>query len=344
MKFLKQPKLGFYELEKAKKCALSAFQEYLGIGKHLPRELPTRPILVGLFFHTLMEKDTSQLDGNEDYDFCIDQVRNLETMVLDNPRLRWMGTPSTWKEINSAANAFLSQEGTYSDRQKSRRITNKLTSKSGVLVGRPDYLRISGNEADIREYKSAHIYAEGTTTEKHVRQILYYAYLIFQNFEVERVKGRIIGLAGHESPREILRQEANNVGSQYEEIVQSIASRVDATSALGELASPGSPQCIECSIRSECPAFLKIQFSDEAFNNFRVIRGNLDKVSLNGHNIVLGIDDAEVVIRPNIGISIAEMESLLNHPIIVTYCRTSTDQAEATHRSQIIKAEGVEVG
>lgn len=343
MKLLRAPTMGFYDVERAKRCPLSAFGIFLGIGVNLPRELPTRPILVGLFFHTLMEKDTSKFEGNQDYDFCEDQVRKLEKTVLENPRLKWMGSPSTWKEINTAANAFLANGFKSTGSVKSQRIS-KLSSKSGMLTGRPDFLRITGDSADLWEFKSANIYSEGNTVEKYLRQIFYYAYLIFQTFEVKRVNGRIVGLTGHESPKEILRKDAEQIGLEYENIIQSIVQKIDDASSLEDLAVPGLPQCLECSIRSECPSFLRVQYENEAFNSFRVIRGVLNTVSVNGTNIVLDISGRTIVILPILGINISEMEALLNQSTIVTHCRTSSEKVEATYRSQIIKTNGEPIG
>ncbi|MBK8204964.1 MAG: PD-(D/E)XK nuclease family protein [Bdellovibrionales bacterium] len=331
---------GFYDIEKLRACILSGASSLLSYGKWLPQELQTRPIIVGKFYHDLMDL-TFGMESSDPYEAMLAVLEKYRKIIMQDPNLKWMGDPCSWREINDAANSFL--KGPLKVRlgqpETTKRIKNKLYSKSRLLIGSPDYLLVSDKKADLWEFKSSRIYTDGQLIQKHNRQVLYYAYLTYENFDVDIIHSRIIGLSGEESSLAITRELAKDFGAKCEELVKSALSLIDENRSKEAYANPGYPQCNECGVRAICYPFRSIQMNTAEFDGFRVISEKITKVE-NGiggsFNIELN-NDVRVAFPKTLNRSAPQYESMVGKKVLITYCKGSKSPFEASVRSQVIE-------
>lgn len=328
--------IGFYELEKLSDCELSGLAHRISFADWVPDELPSRAVIVGRFYHDLMESDFKSQANNEDYEFVRFLISKYRVEISSNPRLKSLGDPGTWKEINEAAKAYLQSNSGKSGRNATDSEVKKLYSKSRLLVGKPDFLRIAENKAELREFKSSEIYSEGDLVEKHLRQIKYYAYLVFENFEVTLVSASIVGLAGHEVPFQITKEDALAFGEECENKVKEAWKKIRSSTNPQELAVIGS-WCKHCSLKPACTTFQQNQMLNEDFNGHRTIRGILQRVTGSENSPKAHFEGFSVTFPTATGVRNSILSALIGKPIITTNCRGSNHTFEASIRSQVIE-------
>lgn len=328
--------IGFYDLEKLSDCELSGLASKIAFAQWLPDELPTRAVIVGRFYHDLMESETRSRANNEDYEFVRSLISKYRTEIITHSRLRGLGDPGTWKEINDAAKSYLLSNFDHEQPTDSRRVKDKLYSKSGFFVGKPDLLFIAADNAELKEFKSSLIYSDGDLVQKHIRQLKFYAYLVFENFDVSSVTASLIGLAGHEAPIRISKDDAMQFGRESEAKVAGAWSRIRAAKHPGEVAMTGA-WCKYCSLRPACNSFQNDQMSNAEFDGYRFLRGKLLEVSGANNAPIANFDGFTVTFPALTGVSSAALSALKGKRVLTTNCRGSSKTFEATIRSQVIE-------
>ncbi len=326
--------IGFYDLEKLRSCTLSGIARHLGFGVELEDEIPTRQVIIGRFYHDLMES------GTQDYNLCITTLEKYRKLINDTPNLRSLGDPAHWREINEAANVYLSRgPARVPTVGKGTGNLRKLTSKSGRFVGKPDMLAIDGNSARLSEFKSSRILEDGSPNPKHVRQLLFYSYLIYQNFEVTCVIAKLQGLNNEEIIREILPDEANAFGRECEEIFD-IATRAVDKGNTSEFSVAGS-HCTECRLRPLCAKFKAIQFHEAQFDGFRCITGNVTQSNNSeGQRNTFSVGNHLLIFPLKLADLALSFSRLVGTTVTVSNCRGNSSPFEATYRSQFVRTNG----
>lgn len=338
MTFTKAP-FGFYDLEKISHCVLSGTASKIGFGKWTPEDPPTKQVIIGRFYHDLMESEYKDSNSNEDYEYCIKLIEKYNALAANYPSLKILGKVSGWKEINAAARMYL--EGNFRGRKRavdvSPNMKGNLYSQSKLLIGKPDSLKIDGTKGFLTEFKSTSIYKDEVVQEKYVRQLKYYSYLVFSNFDVTVIECKLISLNGHEVLVPISKEEAMLYGKECEDLAVSTWEKLDQTSDLLSLSTPGNPQCKECRIKAACRTFLSTQDDQVELEGFRVAKGILKAIEDNENSFKLILSDCEIQIQNVSDTQKSDLKNLQGKEIVISNCKGNKGKFHSTLNS-VIKA------
>lgn len=256
--------VGFYDYLAMRECVLKSLNSEISLSTSRQPELPSKATMVGRFHHKVFEyactaKSRSSLRAKIE-----DQIQNLQKEVDGWSHLKRYGTVSGWDEINasaiSAVNFFkFHQSDFFVD--GSRFIEKLLISNEMLLKGKPDYFSIKSSNAFVREYKSSSLRDEnGNLREEYRLQGLFYAVLIYDNFNVENIE---ISLESIHSDRFVFSVSKIESEKFRQSVITEVGKANDLISQNAnniKLENPSSVACQYCKNKIVCTSFDKMQF------------------------------------------------------------------------------------
>jgi hypothetical protein len=257
-------RVGFYQWTDLRACILKATNNNLLVEGTLEPSPPNRAILVGKFFHRVMEL-SARLSSERDLEAGIERsIAELQTQVIDLGVDDNLGRVSSWRNVNKAAvlamDAFRRRSSSalpvvgYTEQL--------LASRSGLLVGKPDSIVMRDRAAWIIEYKSSNPIDENGALRKEYReQLLFYAALAIQNYAIQEIAGVVRSISGAETTYKIDSSDALETLERAELDVRSANAAIDVAQRKDELGRPSAAACESCAKRIICQSFIHQQHS-----------------------------------------------------------------------------------
>lgn len=256
--------VGFYDFLFLRECTLKAMQKNLITEPAFPEQVPSRHSLVGLFHHRVMEL-VFKVTTLTALEVAIEEEISTTQKIVDSWRhLRRSGSVSGWDEINTSATLA---RRLYMDVQSisasgSLGLEKKLRSLDGKLVGRPDFFYIAQAKAVLRELKSSSLRNdERQVREEYLKQIQFYALLIFDSFPVSVVEAALESSRGEHISFTFERQDIEPIRSAALASIERANLRISSAKAVEDLATPSTSACRDCQKRPVCELFKKRQLS-----------------------------------------------------------------------------------
>jgi hypothetical protein len=267
--------IGFYTWLSLQQCALKAMSNNLALTVPLPKSPPTRAVLIGLFHHALMQHASLSKSRAELDSFIEGEISNLQRTVDDNLRLQSQGSVSSWSEVNKSAVAaveWFSRAKT--DTLQRRPAAAEQMLRSGVhgLVGRPDYFAIANRTAELLDFKSARLVDEqGTMKREYDEQLVFYAALLYDNFDIDQVFGTLKPLYGESVRRLVTRSEALQFAEAAKHTLARSNELIATSTAIDQLATPSGKACAHCLKQIICVPYQRLQYTmDQEITEFTV--------------------------------------------------------------------------
>ncbi len=297
--------VGFYDFYRAKRCILKGSRKNLVLSSELPNEPVNAQTLLGLFYHDAME-----LCGKvKSLDILKDSIESLITdySAKSNsvPSLKKLGLFGNWRETNiTARRVFDSFRRKSSDSHSKANAESLLQSLCGRFVGRPDLIVTSRKIANLIEFKSNDLReSSGHLKDEYREQLLFYAFLLYQNFEIHNVQSTIESVSGDKIEFEISLEAANQYYLESVERINQINELLKAASEksnLKKISNVTEDNCQYCEKRVVCHAFLERQFDFQFESDAYIIQGKIqdkDTRALNADILkVLDENRGEVVL------------------------------------------------
>lgn len=272
--------IGFYDFYKTKACIFKGAKKNAQFTKELPTSPTTPHILIGLFYHDIMEAigttetvgDLSKTIENLIIGYA-DQARKLST-------LKKAGNFANWPEVNFAARkaleAFKRKKSTPVEQRQSEQ---KLTSRCGLFVGKPDLVLIHQRTAQLIEFKSNDIReSSGDLKAEYKEQLFFYSFLLFQNHQLDKIEATIesmsndrIDLVIAPDASEAYYLEAKALLERANALVSSVAVGLDTST----ISSPKSDVCWNCEKRLVCTIFKSKQLQIELSGDVFIVEGKV---------------------------------------------------------------------
>ncbi len=273
-------KVGFYEFYNAKQCIFKGCEKNLKLEGGSLNESISRSTLIGRFYHQVME-EVGKVESLEDLHLRVEElILDYQQLLNSNPNLVSSGSFSGWKEVNTAAKRAYQRYKNKDNVQKAviAEAEKLLVSKDGCFIGRPDYFTISGDCCNLVELKSTSIRDNrGEIKEDYNQQLLFYSFLIFDNYPIESVNAKLQSLLGDSESLTISKDEAHKY---FQESIASLKSMNNLINKISDLnieniTAPGIQQCQYCNKKIICSSFKKSQFNLQLQGATYVIEGIL---------------------------------------------------------------------
>jgi hypothetical protein len=206
------------------------------------------------------------------------------------------------------------------------RVEKELKSKDGRLVGRPDFFRISGAGATVREYKTGGIRNDkGGICADYLDQVTLYAALIFDNFDVQTVEASLESLDGDRHETTIDRKAARDFSERVGETLATANELARSARSLADLARPSANACSYCQSRTLCTSF----------------KGRQDGLGLKGDQFLTEGTAESISARPgNNGlIAISLNDEFRNATIKLSLPTSVATEMSAGHRYQFLNLQ-----
>jgi hypothetical protein len=263
------------------KCPLKGLISAMKLDGALPEIPPTRAALVGKFHHRAMEL-AATARSEADLEAAIEsEIKLLQSDVNRLTHLGRVGSVSGWNEVNasaSIASRLIAERGATA-KQALRSVEQLLRSSDGLLVGKPDDLAIIGIEGIVTEHKSGAIRdEEGRIKQPYLDQLLFYAVLIFDNYNVRSVVAQLKSLGGDTFEMPVMPRDAKEFAKRVRILVNVVNAQCRAEDPFKALATPSADACGFCSARSVCATFMSQQDLLELEGEQYLIEGTLVRI------------------------------------------------------------------
>ncbi len=151
-----------------------------------------------------------------------------------------------------------------------------LWSKDKMLVGRPDLFAIQNNKALLKELKSSSIYNQNHEIKlEYIEQMLFYAIIIFDNYDIEEVSSHLESLNGDSFKHKILKSESNSMLIKVIRTFDFANKQIESTDDIYYLSNPSLSACRSCQKKIICKKFIENQTSFGSKENIYVLSGKI---------------------------------------------------------------------
>jgi hypothetical protein len=272
-------RMNFYSWLGSRYCVFKGLSSNLKLSAPMPAPPPTRAVLIGRFFHKVMEKaeEAKSLESLEDEIEVL--IRELQMIVSTEPVFKKSGAVSGWTEINSAATRAIEHFQRPFVGNRATWLETTLVSKNGKFSGQPDKFCVKEREAVVFELKSGKIRDEaGVLLKEYLEQVHFYSYLISEQFEIENSHCEILSLSGDKSTLDLKRDQIREHGERFNKDLENTNIAITSATDVEVLQNPSEEACLHCNKKVICRAFAKTQKQFVPSGNF-VIRGSVKTVS-----------------------------------------------------------------
>jgi hypothetical protein len=154
-----------------------------------------------------------------------------------------------------------------------------LRSKDRLVVGKPDYFRITDKCGYIREYKTGLLRdQDGQVKEEYRNQLLFYAALLYESFDLENVTATLESGRGEHYQVQIPKSLATDCMRRIRKEIAEANRRIAVASTASALATTSSDACSFCTKTVMCDAFKVAQASLALTDDRRIIEGELQRL------------------------------------------------------------------
>lgn len=277
--------IGFYTWLSLQQCVLKAMSNNLALTVPLPKAPPTRAVLVGLFHHALMQHASVSKSRAELNSLIEGEISNLQRADDANPRLQPQGSVSSWSEVNRSAVAAVEWFSRAKTDTLQRRPAAEQMLRSGVhaLVGRPDYFSVANRTAELLDFKSARLVDEqGTMKREYDEQLVFYAALLYDNFDIDQVFGTLKPLYGESVRRLVTQSEAFQFAEAAMHTLARSNELIATSTEIDQLATPSGKACVHCLKQIICVPYQRLQYTMSQEITEFIVRGEVASIKQQG--------------------------------------------------------------
>jgi hypothetical protein len=264
--------IGFYEFQKMKRCYWGgiAIGKILSEGK-LHAQRGTKSLIVGNFYHNVLEKAHRVSTKDELMTYANDLIRDIETKNSDLIIENKLGRVQAWSEITntirSALDIIRKRDPQTSDCESSNKLPKMLTSRNGYFKGIPDFYRVIDENAILVEYKSAEVFREDGAKKEYVEQLHFYSVLIYETFpKVKKINAQLVSLSGANYSLELEESAILKFMEKFNYEYEHLGARK-------EILNYSDEYCVNCEKRFFCKVFLENISNRESKNDIFTIVG-----------------------------------------------------------------------
>jgi hypothetical protein len=271
----------FSQTQDLARCRLKGVIRNLRLTGEIPKEIPRRAALVGKFHHLAMEWAMTA-ETLPDLERRVEsEIKRLQSEVETWAHLRKYGSVSGWPEINQSVSRAIRgwEKRGIGKRPQVVRPEAELQTDNGIMVGRPDYYQVDDGLAILKEYKSSTIRSEdGYLQESYKQQVLFYATLLFDRYNVRAVLGTVESLSGDSVEVNALPADGHATMTTVAQLIDSVNREVLAAPTLHALAQPADEICSFCAAQVFCIPF-KTRASDRTIDNqLSFLEGRIERL------------------------------------------------------------------
>lgn len=307
--------VGFYDFYSSKNCIFKGCRKNSKFDGSMPIEFQNERTLVGLFYHDCMELGYKANSIEELKAEIEELIAQYQIKVSSNSNLRKMGSFSNWRDVNFASRRVCEVYRTRKNNEDTVDIRSEdfLKSACGSFVGRLDQYKITSNIAKLLELKSSEIRdINGEIKNEYREQILFYSFLLFQNFEIQSVKAILESMSGDVIEFEISKSESK---TYYEKCIKELTDmnikikNLKITDELEQITNSTKDNCTYCNKKIVCNSFKQKQLNLNLEGSSYVLHGNIikiDKQALNADTIEFFDVNLDKIIKIRCDKSIAQ--------------------------------------
>lgn len=295
LKIVPHQTIGFYDLISSQQCILRGSKKNIVVTGSLPDEPPSRSTLVGRFYHEIMEFAV-KVRSIEQLELDIENsVQKYSVEIQNYSHFNKAGSFSGWPEVNRAVRRAY-------DLHRSRGSSEHLDTLDGgpektlvsadkKFIGRPDYYVVTNTQAKIVELKSTAIRdSQGKTKDEYAKQVLFYAGLIFDNYNVTKVEANLESISGDSETFKVSRTDAQAARARDLGLLSQINQTIENAVRTSDLETPSDEACSYCGKRILCERFKAEQLKLRLQGTRNVIEGSVLDIKI-GTPVRLTVQD-----------------------------------------------------
>lgn len=325
-----------------------------------------RSQVIGNMFHLLMEKfHALRTQGPVTHKLLRNVFSNQmdETWgkIQETPSMRHLGDPRTWPELTPIYESICDladRSGSSVSRSSTELKTEQiLYSRDRLLVGQIDAFFVDDDGIDLIDYKSGEITTDNASIrEAYVEQLLFYAYLIHENYGVYP---KSLTLIGKDSDRVRVRPSQENSNALANEMRTMLARYNDQVAQalpLEKFTNPSSTNCLFCDAKPICGPFwiaasglnlpqwahIVVGIQTEAIQKRQGKWLSLDITIEKG-----SFNSSKTRITRIFSPRYPDLENIVGQRLLITYLRSAQsgmfEIMEMTERSQIVRLGGATI-
>ena len=263
--FVPIKELSYWRFIRLRSCLLSGSFQNFSESKLANKKTKGRAQLIGDVFHDVMErineisKRTDQISGSE--------IRSIFNQALNNVKkqsvkssLGHFGDPSQWPEIiqiyKSISDFAARCKNFNSARPKEVHSEVKLSSRDGLLFGVIDAFFVFSNGIELVDYKSGRmIDDEYFPKEEYANQLLFYAYLIHENYGVYPHSLTLLGKDFDSVSIEPSFERSVSLANEMRQVLSHYNDSVSCQAPIRSFSNPTIENCLYCEAKPLCSPF-----------------------------------------------------------------------------------------
>ena len=284
--------LGFYEMQRVKKCYFGglANKKVISSGEFLENRV-TKNLIVGNFYHDVMEKALTVKEKSELIKYGKSLINKIEKEQEFFIKERKLGSVSSWGDITNALRASILLFNSKVVGKDYKVKPKKLVSKDGLFKGVPDFYSIDNEKGTLIEYKSANLIDKSKTKQDYLEQIEFYSVLLFENFlDLQVLDASIISLGGQKTTKVFTREEVVKIGDRLRKEYVAIKKN-------SSLFSYEIENCCYCSKKELCETYKQEITSVKTDRDIYVVEGKFLRSEKTENGRVLFFDKFKVKLR-----------------------------------------------
>lgn len=304
-------RMNFYSWLGSRYCIFKGLTSNLKLSMPMPVPPPTRAVLVGRFFHKVMES-AEQAQSLEALEKQIENlICDVQNVISAEPTFKKSGAVSGWTEINSAATRAIEHFQRRLAGNRATWLETTLTSKNQRFSGQPDKFCVKDRQAIVFELKSGKIRDEtGALLTDYLEQVRFYSYLISEQFEITESICQILSLSGDKAAVDLTSDNIRESGERFNDDFKKTNLKIAEAKDLDSLQSPSCEECLFCAKKIVCRTFIGNQKQLVTSGNF-VVRGQLKALRiLSTSQILVDVLDGTTSQRCTIEVSASYKDAL----------------------------------
>jgi hypothetical protein len=287
-------RISFSDFVALRHCTMKAMSDNLLLSCRMPEPWPTRATVVGSFHHQAMELATYATTPESLEQELEHRIGVLQEYVSRWPHLRGTGSVTGWDEINRSYICAVrwARSRPAIDQMSCAKSETLLTSRDGLLVGKPDFFSLDGNRARLREFKTSSLRcAQGDIRPEYVDQLKFYSALLAETYAVRFIDATLESFTGESWSLAVTSDEAIAFGDEVRNFVRAANQRIANARTAIELTNVAADGCSYCRKQVICEAFKRAQSDIELEESSYVLDAKLERV---GHGSSPRVSDLEL--------------------------------------------------
>lgn len=255
--------ISYWRYVKIKKCfGFGAFPYQLKPDIKDPG-IKTKSLIVGLFYHDLLEKLNSckaeDLKSatvfNDAFNNLLEKMKNELSSSVENRHLANLDKWGEIKQIYSSVFSSFSSGELENVKSGTLKAEESLQSKDGKITGKIDAYFVDGTYISLIDYKSSNFDGEVSNLEDYKRQLYLYAYLLQENFGVYPITLSLVDRNNNLIKIPPAPSLSIDIANEMRDLLGEYNSKISVDNSLYSNANPSVESCKFCKVKPFCKRF-----------------------------------------------------------------------------------------